>query len=302
MAPDFTNLSAAGGVLWRDGRHGPEVLLVHRPDHDDWSLPKGKPATGENDIDTAVREVTEETGLPFVLGARLGTVDYPVAGRTKTVTYWAMRLEPGHPRAPAPHDDAEIDDLTWCSVDGACDLLTYSGDRGILETFVRRGRAPVSLILVRHARAGKRSEWTGPDVQRPLDGRGIAQAAAIGRGAGAFAPRRLVSAPLTRCLQTAAPIAARTGLSIEHEQLVSDSALTQHTQEATDLLASWARGAGPATAVVSQGDLIDAALRSVLGSGGQRHPRRKGSMWVFCAQNDQIVAADYYPSMLPRTR
>jgi len=45
-------------VIPRVGSSGrPEVLLVHRPKYDDWSLPKGKRDPGETDEQCAVREV-----------------------------------------------------------------------------------------------------------------------------------------------------------------------------------------------------------------------------------------------------
>ena len=53
---------AAGGVLWRGDADDPEVALVHRPQYDDWSLPKGKAKPGEHLLVTALREVSEETG------------------------------------------------------------------------------------------------------------------------------------------------------------------------------------------------------------------------------------------------
>ena len=60
---------AAGGVVTRaGGRGGIEVLVVHRPRYDDWSLPKGKVEPGERDEDTARREVEEETGYRCTLG------------------------------------------------------------------------------------------------------------------------------------------------------------------------------------------------------------------------------------------
>jgi len=50
---------AAGALVWRPAAGGTEVLLVHRPRYDDWSLPKGKRGTGEHLLITAVREVFE---------------------------------------------------------------------------------------------------------------------------------------------------------------------------------------------------------------------------------------------------
>lgn len=66
-------IKAAGGVLWRPGRDGVEVALVHRPRYDDWSLPKGKIKGGEHPLLTAAREVREEAGVPPILGHRLPT-------------------------------------------------------------------------------------------------------------------------------------------------------------------------------------------------------------------------------------
>jgi 8-oxo-dGTP diphosphatase len=66
--PDSAEVKASGGVVYRDGADGLEVLLVHRPRYDDWSLPKGKLDDGESWEDAAVREVEEETGLRCALG------------------------------------------------------------------------------------------------------------------------------------------------------------------------------------------------------------------------------------------
>ena len=41
-AARMTVVRAAGGIPVRDGRDGLEVLVVHRPQYDDWSFPKGK--------------------------------------------------------------------------------------------------------------------------------------------------------------------------------------------------------------------------------------------------------------------
>ena len=48
---------AAGGVVWRERRGTRQVLLVHRPRYDDWSLPKGKLTTNEHVLLAAAEPV-----------------------------------------------------------------------------------------------------------------------------------------------------------------------------------------------------------------------------------------------------
>ena len=85
-------IRAAGGVVLREGREGIEVAVVHRPRHDDWSLPKGKLDPGESFAEAALREVEEETGLRCELGAELSPARYrDERDREKLVRYWLMR-------------------------------------------------------------------------------------------------------------------------------------------------------------------------------------------------------------------
>jgi 8-oxo-dGTP diphosphatase len=124
---------AAGGVVVRPGEHGPEVLLVHRPRYDDWSFPKGKRDGDESDEETALREVAEETGLACVLGRQLGEARYRDSRqRPKVVRYWLMRPDPDDP-GPGFTPNHEVDQLRWCSVDGAAKLLSYAHDRALLS-------------------------------------------------------------------------------------------------------------------------------------------------------------------------
>jgi len=99
---------AAGAVLWRPGPgvRGVEVAIVHRPRYDDWAFPKGKATPGEHPLLTAVREVTEETGLRPVLGRRLPPMFYLAAGRPKRVDYWAATLAAPQAREHIPNGGA----------------------------------------------------------------------------------------------------------------------------------------------------------------------------------------------------
>lgn len=107
------------------------MLLVHRPHHADWSLPKGKCEPGETDEDCARREVEEETGLQCALGVELPPTQYlDAAGCPKTVRYWSMRAQ-GEAFAP----NEEVDEVAWMTLSAAALRLTYDGDRRVVEAF-----------------------------------------------------------------------------------------------------------------------------------------------------------------------
>jgi 8-oxo-dGTP pyrophosphatase MutT (NUDIX family) len=123
---------AAGGVVVRMQDEQLQIVLVHRPHHQDWSLPKGKQDAGEAPEATALREVSEEVGLICELGARLTPVEYfePKRQKDKVVYYWIM--------CPLNADDArvdgdECDQLRWVSRDEAFSLLTYESEREVVN-------------------------------------------------------------------------------------------------------------------------------------------------------------------------
>lgn len=124
---------AAGGVVWRAPAGGSvEVLVVHRPHYDDWSLPKGKADPGEDDEACALREVEEETGLRCRLGPELASTSYvDRKGRPKVVRYWAMTPVDGE-----IHLAYEVDDARWVSMEEAQSLLSYPRDAQVLVSLL----------------------------------------------------------------------------------------------------------------------------------------------------------------------
>ncbi len=123
-------VQAAGGVVWRRRDDEIQVLLVHRPKYDDWSLPKGKLEPGESHQQAALREVREETGLRCERGPELFESHYTDAkGRPKVVRYWMMTVRSG-----SFEENDEVDQVRWLTVAKAARLLSYSRDVPVLES------------------------------------------------------------------------------------------------------------------------------------------------------------------------
>jgi 8-oxo-dGTP diphosphatase len=122
---------AAGGVIVRSGPSGrAEILVVHRPSYDDWTLPKGKCNRGESDEACALREVEEETSLVCELGDEIAVVEYEDgAGRPKRVRYFAMTPREGAEAAA----DNEVDAVRWLAPQEALGTLTYGRDAEIVK-------------------------------------------------------------------------------------------------------------------------------------------------------------------------
>jgi 8-oxo-dGTP diphosphatase len=132
MDPDAAEVKASGGVVWRRAPGGAvELVVVHRPRYDDWSLPKGKLDPGETWEDAALREVEEEVGLRCRLGEELPPVGYrDNKGREKAVRYWLMEPEAGG--APFKPND-EVDEMRWLEVAAAAALLSYPHDTELVR-------------------------------------------------------------------------------------------------------------------------------------------------------------------------
>ncbi len=275
-----SSIEAAGGLLWRVVDDQLLVGVVHRDRYDDWSLPKGKLHAGESALSAAIREVTEETGASATLSRRLGEVHYRVRGIEKTVHFWAMKYTGGDFER-----SAEVDKFEWLAPDEANRRLSYDGERAIVATALSAPLPTSVVVLIRHARAGKRSEWSGPDELRPLERRGRSQARALADLVSPFAPVRLIAADPVRCVQTLQPLAQRLELEIDIEPAFADRESVDDAQGAIDALSVLVKR-GETVAVCSQGDTIT----RLLGAGAA-----KGSAWVLGGRDGVIVSSDYYP-------
>ena len=126
---------SAGGVVIRHGEHGPELVLgLRRRDRRraTWALPKGTPDADETPAQTALREVTEETGLQVRIVDTIGDIHYRFVrdGQRidKTVHYYLMEAVGGD---LAEHDQ-EFDDVRWFAVGEADAVMCFETERDIV--------------------------------------------------------------------------------------------------------------------------------------------------------------------------
>lgn len=297
-------IRAAGGVVWRlisSAGEDPqvEIAIIHRPRYDDWSIPKGKLAVGESDIEGAVREVFEETGFRVKVGRELGKVRYmkTTAGVTlpKVVRYWAMEAESG-----TFSPTREVDELRWMTPGEAEKILSHDHDVEILERFVRGPLMTGTVLLVRHATAGDRSEWDGDDRARPLDEHGWAQATELVRVLSRFEVQAIISADFERCRQTVRPLAEAIGLTIKEDPVFSELGYPGAEEDALLTLRDLG-SSRQATVVCSQGGVIPDLLGRLadedhldLGST----TCKKGGAWALHFEGSKLFSVTSIPPPL----
>jgi 8-oxo-dGTP pyrophosphatase MutT (NUDIX family) len=286
--PSTGPIAAAGGVVWRGHRGAVEIALIHRPRYDDWSLPKGKLAANEGELNAAVREVGEELGARVAVSRRIGRARYVVGSDPKTVTYWAMRYVGG-----AFTPNAEADDMVWLSPGQARKKLTYDVDRGVVNDFGALPAPDSVLVLVRHARAGKRRDWVGEDRLRPLDETGIRQSLYLARYLRCFAPDQVFSAEPIRCIQTVQPLAALLGTTVQVDPVLGDEAYSRSRSATESAVLALLAKPFSSTVICSQGLTIPSVIER-LAPGVKHADTRKGAAWVLSAADGEIIAADYY--------
>ena len=282
---------AAGCVIWRPARTGPEVALIHRPRYSDWSFPKGKLDTGESYLAAAVREVYEETGYHVLLGRRLPTQVYDVSfggpARMKRVKYWAAQAAADAEFEP----NEEVDRLEWLSVPQALDRLTRQSDYDLLQAFAALPVDTVPVILLRHASAVLRKQWEGPESERPLTAAGQDEARDLVPLLSAYGDLSLVTSPYARCAQTLEPAAADFGVELAVEPALAEDADAEAAQ-------AWLRQvmkSGKPTVACTHRPVVPELLgESPLGMSVRagRRALAPGEAWVMHGKDGNIVAID----------
>jgi 8-oxo-dGTP pyrophosphatase MutT (NUDIX family) len=112
-----------------------------------WALPKGLVGPGEDALATALREVTEETGLEVVPVTKLGDIRYVYtrAGARifKIVSFYLVRYRRGRIGDVSREHAHEVEEARWLPLEKAPRLLSYRGEREMAERALAYAREHV---------------------------------------------------------------------------------------------------------------------------------------------------------------
>lgn len=127
---------SAGGVVYRHGADGVEIVLCGRTAERLWALPKGTPEPGESLRETALREVREESGLGVAIIEDLGSIEYefsrPAQGVRFEKTVHHFLMAPDGTGSTEDHDH-EYDRVEWFPAEEAFRLMTYRNEAVIVR-------------------------------------------------------------------------------------------------------------------------------------------------------------------------
>ncbi|MCJ7725986.1 MAG: histidine phosphatase family protein [Acidimicrobiia bacterium] len=148
---------------------------------------------------------------------------------------------------------------------------------------------------MRHAHAGTRFGWSGPDEDRPLTDLGRDEAKSVADQMAQIGITRILSSPYVRCIQSVEPLSRLTGVTVEIETALGEGADPEQTE-------ALLMGSGPDTIACSHGDVISAFLGRAAAEGaalegGLRF--RKASVWhLETGPTGRILSGRYDPPPL----
>ncbi len=147
---------------------------------------------------------------------------------------------------------------------------------------------------MRHAKAGDRSDWSGPDELRPLSGKGAGQATALVDLLAHLPVKRILTSRYRRCTQTVEPLAQCLGIDVEIHPALAEEADIGATWELLEELT------GAEAVVCTHGNLIGPVLDRLHRRGvelvSDRWTCKKGSVWSIEVDPDgDLARARYSP-------
>lgn len=121
---------ACGCVIIKDKK----VLLVKQV-QGHWGFPKGHVENNETEIETAIREVKEETNLDVEVDAsKRYDMEYITdKGNLKQVVFFIAKYIGGEVEA----QECEVNEIKWFDFDKAVETITYNNTKDLLKKIIR---------------------------------------------------------------------------------------------------------------------------------------------------------------------
>ena len=128
---------SCGAIVYRRFHGNVEILLIKHINSGHWSFPKGHVEGDETELETARREIKEETGLDVILDQTFReTVSYSPKRDTQKIVVYFLALARNYDFVPQAEEIAEI---RWVDIARATNMLTYENDK----TIVNKARAAI---------------------------------------------------------------------------------------------------------------------------------------------------------------
>ena len=128
---------SCGAIVYRRFHGNIEILLIKHINSGHWSFPKGHVEGDETELETARREIKEETGLDVILDQTFReTVSYSPKRDTQKIVVYFLALARNYDFVP---QEEEIAEIRWVDIVRAARMLTYENDK----TIVNKARAAI---------------------------------------------------------------------------------------------------------------------------------------------------------------
>ena len=122
---------SCGAIVYRKSHGNTEILLIKHINSGHWSFPKGHVEGNETEVETAIREIKEETAIDVMIDPTFReTVSYyPKRDTQNTVVYFIGKAK-NYDYIP---QEEEISEIRWVDIGYASNILTYENDKNIVN-------------------------------------------------------------------------------------------------------------------------------------------------------------------------
>ena len=133
---------SCGAIVYRKYHGNTEILLIKHINSGHWSFPKGHVEKGETEVETARREIKEETSIDVIIDPTFReTVTYsPKKDTVKVVVYFLAKAK----NVDFSPQEGEIAEIRWVDISYASNILSYENDR----TIVAKAKSAILNVLL----------------------------------------------------------------------------------------------------------------------------------------------------------